>query len=593
MRYPEEIIEEVRSRNDIVDVISGYVKLQRKGASYFGLCPFHNEKTGSFSVSGQKQMFYCFGCGKGGNVLTFLMDYENLSFQEAVKALADRAGVALPEEDHSAEARQQRDKRDALFALHKDAATFYYKALRDPAGQQGMAYFKQRGLSDEIMRRFGVGYADVRGDAFVKAMKEKGYPDALLIEGGLAKHDEKHGTRSRFWNRVMFPIQDMNGRVIGFGGRVMGQGEPKYLNSPDTPLFDKSRNLYGLNYAKAARKGYFILCEGYMDVIAIHELYAPVAVASLGTAFTAGQAALLKRYVKDVYLAYDWDDSGIRAALRAIGILREAGVNCKVMRLSPHKDPDEFLRAEGAEAFEQRITEALNPFFFEVEILERGFNMNDPAEKTAFYREVAAVLCRFDTAIERDAYLTAFAEQYRVAADDVRALVVQHAAAKGGVAPVPIRTAPKNREKTAADARVKPQRMLLTWLAEEPEIYEAVARYVTPDDFTDPVCQEIAGRLFAAYEAHPEGGVVAASLLQDFTDEELMAQAAAILNASLPELQGDKERGKALRDIVYDVKRNRLEERQREGPSPEALAKTIEDKKVLEELKRSPQLVIT
>ena len=592
MRYPEEIIEEVRSRNDIVDVVSQYVKLQKKGASHFGNCPFHNEKTPSFSVSGAKQMFYCFGCGVGGNVFTFLMKYDNLSFQEAVKVLADRAGVKLPEEEDSLEARDQRDRRDALLAMNKDAATFYYKALRDAAGEKGRAYFKERGLSDEIMHRFGLGYADVKGDALVRAMREKGYEDALLIEGGIAKYDEKHGTRARFWNRVMFPIQDLNGRVIGFGGRVMGQGEPKYLNSPDTPLFDKSRNLYGLNYAKGARKGYFILCEGYLDVIAVHELYAPVAVASLGTAFTAGQAALLKRYVREVYLAYDWDDAGIRAAIRAIGILKDAGVNCKVMRLSPHKDPDEFLRTEGEKAFEERIRKALNPFFFEVEVLERAYQMNDPAQKTAFYKEVAALLCRFDTAIERDAYLVSFAEQYQVAADDMRALVTQHAAAQTMGKPLRVRTTPLEREKQKADIRVKPQRMLLTWLAEEPNVFETVAHYVTPDDFTDPVCREVAKRLFSALSENKGKGVVAAGLLQDITEEEMLEQAAAILNAPLPDLGTDKERGKALRDVVYDIKRDRMEARQREAQGPDTLAKTIEDKKLLEELKRAPQLVI-
>ena len=591
MRYPEEVIEEVRARCDIVDVVSGYVKLQRKGGNYFGNCPFHNEKTPSFSVSSPKQIFHCFGCGAGGNVFTFLMKYDNLSFQEAVKVLADRVGVKLPEEDNSRSAKQARDKRDTLLAVNKEAATQFFKALRSEAGQKGSAYLKKRGLSDEIMHRFGLGYADIKGDALLQALHEKGYNDSTFIEAGLATHDEKKGTRVKFWNRVMFPIQDINGKVVGFGGRVMGDGEPKYLNSPETPVFDKSRNLYGLNLAKSARKGYLILCEGYLDVIAIHQYYGPVAVASLGTAFTTGQATLLKRYAKEILLAYDSDDAGTRAALRAISILREAGLTGKVLRLTPHKDPDEFLRAEGAEAFEKRIREALNPFFFEVDVLERGYNMNDPAEKTAFYKEVAAMLCKFDTAVERDNYLVSFAERYRIPADDMRDFVTQHAAAQTLPLSAPVRITPQERERKKEDLRVKPQRMLLTWLAEEPALLNAVRTYVQPEDFTDPMCRTLASRLYEAIDAQPDTPVDVAHLTVGFTEEEDIEQAAAVFNARLPALTDDREREKALRDVVYDVKRIRMEERRREGGEVQSLDQTIEDKKMLQELKRSPLVI--
>ncbi len=265
MYYPDELVEEIRTKNDIVDVISGYVRLQRKGSSHFGLCPFHNEKSPSFSVSQGKQMFYCFGCGAGGNVFTFIMQYENYSFQEAVKFLADRAGVRLPEADYGGEAKKRDTKRARLLEVNKEAAKYFYYQLRTKSGQAGYQYLRDRQLSDETIRKFGLGFANMTSNDLVKYLRGKGYEDGLLQEAGLAGFDEKHGMHDKFWNRVMFPIQDSNHRVIGFGGRVMGDGKPKYLNSPETMIFDKSRNLYGLNLAKSARQNNIILCEGYMD----------------------------------------------------------------------------------------------------------------------------------------------------------------------------------------------------------------------------------------------------------------------------------------------------------------------------------------
>ena len=302
MYYSDDIIEEVRTRNDIVDVISGYVKLQRKGSSYFGLCPFHNEKSPSFSVSPSKQMYYCFGCGAGGNVFTFLMEYENFTFPEAVKALADRAGMELPEVEYSEEAKQQRDLKTAVLEVNKMAAKYYYCLLRAPQGAKAMEYLKKRELSDETMRRFGLGYASQYSDELYRYLKQQGVSDALMKESGLMSVNERQGMYDKFWNRVMFPIMDVNGKVIGFGGRVMGDAKPKYLNSPETIVFDKSRNLYGLHIARTARKKYLIVCEGYMDVISLHQAGFTNAVASLGTALTSQHASILKRYTDEVIL---------------------------------------------------------------------------------------------------------------------------------------------------------------------------------------------------------------------------------------------------------------------------------------------------
>ena len=279
--FSDDIIEEVRSRNDIVDVIGQYVHLTKKGSTYFGLCPFHNEKTGSFSVSPNKQMYYCFGCGAGGNVFTFMMQYENFTFGEAMEALADRAGVALPKQEYSAAQKREADKKQRLLEINKEAARYFYTLLRNDRGKHALAYFQKRELSEETMKKFGLGYSDQYSDDLYRYLRSKGYEDEILKESGLVTIDERRGGYDKFWNRAMFPIMDVHNKVIGFGGRVMGDGEPKYLNSPETPIFDKSRNLYGLNFARTTKKPQFLLCEGYMDVIALHQAGFDNAVASL------------------------------------------------------------------------------------------------------------------------------------------------------------------------------------------------------------------------------------------------------------------------------------------------------------------------
>ena len=376
--YSDELIEEVRSRNDIVDVIGSYVRLKKKGSTYFGLCPFHNEKTGSFSVSPNKQMYYCFGCGAGGNVFTFLMQYENFTFGEAMQSLADRVGIELPQQEMTSAQRREADRRTRLLEINKEAAKYFYTLLRSPRGQKAYQYFKKRELSDETMQKFGLGYSDQYSDDLYRYLRKKGYDDDILKDSGLITIDEVRGGHDKFWNRAMFPIMDVHNRVIGFGGRVMGDGEPKYLNSPETRIFDKSRNLYGLNIARTTRKNQLLLCEGYMDVIALHQAGFDNAVASLGTALTSGHANLLKRYTKEVYLTYDSDGAGVKAALRAIPILKEVGIVTKVINMRPYKDPDEFIKALGAEEYQKRIDEAENSFLFEIRIMQENYDMNDP-----------------------------------------------------------------------------------------------------------------------------------------------------------------------------------------------------------------------
>lgn len=584
MLYPQEVIEEVRARNDIVDVVSGYVRLQKKGANHFGLCPFHNEKSPSFSVSQGKQMYYCFGCGAGGNVITFLQQYENASFQEAVKMLADRAGIKLPEAEYTEAARAKENHRARLLAVNKEAAKYFYYQLRAPQGKQGLTYLKNRQLSEETIHKFGLGFANKTSDDLSRYLKEKGFSDALLQEAGVSTFDERYGVHDKFWNRVIFPIQDINHRVIGFGGRVMGDGTPKYLNSPETPVFDKSRNLYGLNFARSSRKNQFILCEGYMDVISMHQAGFTQAVASLGTAFTTGQASLLKRYAEEVLLAYDSDGAGIKAALRAIGILRESGLTGKVISFAPYKDPDEFIKAEGAEAFEKRLSEAENSFLFEIRILSGEFDLSDPAGKTKFHREIAKKLCGFSEEAERANYMEAIAEKYHIGHENLRKLVNSAAAQTGLARPIERPKSGIQSKKTPEDNAKKAQRLLITWLTDRPEIYPKIKKFITAEDFTDELYKKVAEQLFVQLE---EGGADPAGMVDLFEEEEQQREVAQLFHTGIGRLENKSEAERALHDIVCNVKRNSYEYySQRLGTDISALNQVIEGKKALEELNK-------
>lgn len=585
MRYPEELIEEIRTKNDIVEVISGSVRLQKKGSSYFGLCPFHNEKSPSFSVSPVKQMYYCFGCGAGGNVITFLMEYENATFQEAVKILADRAGVSLPEVEYSEEMRKKESRRAKLLEVNKEAAKYYYYLLRAPKGQTGHRYLTERELTEETMKKFGLGYADGARSDLSAYLRSKGYADDLITESGLAAFDEKRGVHDKFWNRVMFPIQDVNHRVIGFGGRVMGDAKPKYLNSPETAVFDKSRNLYGLNFARTARTGNIILCEGYMDVIAMHQAGFGQAVASLGTAFTAGQAGLLKRYAEEILLAYDSDGAGTNAALRAIGILKEAGLRGRVIDMQPYKDPDEFIKNLGAEAFQERIDRAENGFFFELKVLERNYRLEDPESKTAFHREIAKKLCGFEEEVERENYIESVAERYHIGYDNLRKLVSGYAARAGFVKPVERPKATTKEQTSPEELSRRSQRILLTWLVEEPEVFPKIKDYIKATDFTDELIGQVADKLFAGLSGD---GFQAASIISAFEDEEEQREVAKIFNTKLPRIETVQEKEKALRDVLLSVKQNSFDHYSAlMGSDVEALSYVISGKKELEALRKT------
>lgn len=583
--YSDELIEEVRSRNDIVDVIGGYVRLQKKGSTYFGLCPFHNEKTGSFSVSPNKQMFYCFGCGAGGNVFTFLMKYENFTFSEAMQTLADRVGVELPQQEMTSAQKKEADRRTRLLEINKEAAKYFYSLLRSPRGKRAYDYFKTRELSDETMQKFGLGYSDQYSDDLYRYLRKKGYDDDILKDSGLVTIDEVRGGHDKFWNRAMFPIMDVHNRVIGFGGRVMGEGEPKYLNSPETKIFDKSRNLYGLHLARTTRRNQLLLCEGYMDVIALHQAGFDNAVASLGTALTSGHANLLKRYTKEVYLTYDSDGAGVKAALRAIPILKEVGIVTKVINMRPYKDPDEFIKALGAEEYQKRIDEAENSFLFQIRILQESYDMDDPESKTAFYNEIANRLLEFPEELERNNYMEAVAQKFHIDFDNLRKLVNNLAMKNGGVVQrqEPLKSGVRENRKKE-DGMKQSQKLLLTWLIENTSLYGKVKEWITPMDFTEPLYRRAAEIVFSQFEE--TGSVNPAMIINLFEDEEEQNEVAGLFNATIHEVESKNDLAKAIKETIIRVKRNSIDERSK-NLAPEDMAglmQVVQDKKALDQL---------
>ena len=598
MRYSEDVIEQVRNANDIVDVIGQYIKLTKKGSSYFGLCPFHGEKTPSFSVSSQKQIYYCFGCGAGGNVITFLMQYENYTFTEALKVLAERAHITLPEVSSSGYDRSQAELKEKLLEINRTAAMYYYEQLKSEAGQIGYRYFREkRRLTDATITHFGLGFAPKSSDALYRFLKGRGYNDELLSQSGLVVLSER-GARDKFWNRVMFPIMDTNNRVVGFGGRVMGDGEPKYLNSPETKIFDKSRNLYGLNFAKRSRKDYLLLCEGYMDVIALHQAGFTNAVASLGTAFNEKHAQLLRRYTKNVILTQDNDEAGIRAKLRAFPILREAGLNVRVLDTSDtgFKDPDEFLQHLGPEEYEEYIRKAKNAFLYEIDMLRRSYQFSDPAEVTAFYNETAERLCGFSEELERDNYVRAVSREQQIPYGELKQLVERKMLTaqkkrteQKETQEVRGAAVRKSGRKQGDRGQIPSERLLLSWLCAKPELIPQIKEYLRPEDFTDGTCREIAEKLLG----DPRDGetVSAASIMDSYSeDEEKSREAGAILNADavykdLSELSlQDLE--KSLTEAVLNIRRASLEREIRDsGSDLQRLQQLLSEKKALSGLR--------
>ena len=596
MYYSEDIIEEVRSRNDIVDVIGGYVTLKRRGNSYMACCPFHHEKTPSFHVNRDKQMYHCFGCGVGGNVITFVMEYENFSFPEALKMLAERAGVALPEQNYSREQRQRENYKMVLKEMNRTAAIYFnYLLTATPTGKHALEYYHDRGFSDETIQRFGLGYANIYENDLYQYLKKQGYTDAQMKDSGLVRIDERRGGQDMFWNRAMVPIMDINGKVVGFGGRVLGDGTPKYINTKETAVFDKSHTLFAMNIARRSKRRGIILCEGYMDVIAMHQAGFDNAAASLGTALTMGHATIVKRYTDEVYLAYDSDGAGRKATMKAIGIMREVGISTRIIDLKPYKDPDEFIHNLGKEAFEERIADAVTGIVFEIDGIAQGYNLKDPEEKIRFTKEAAKRLSALDEPVVRHSYIEAVAEKYKIDAADLKAMVTRYGTIglqtqttnMDDTARPVIATPPpegnRNSRDEAADRETQPQRLLLTWMVGKPELFGQLEGILTEEDFIDEDYHTVAKRLFDQYR--DSGTVNPAAIVNLFEDIEKQRLVAKILQTELDVEITEDEKERVINDLVRKVKMARIDyELAHIADNPEKLPEVIAEKARLTKL---------
>ena len=523
MAFPPSFIDELVARNPIEDVVGQYVQLKRSGANMFGLCPFHGEKTASFSVAPDKGIYYCFGCHKGGGVINFMMEVEGLSYPDAVRNLAKRAGLEVPEDDQYQNRYQQQER---LWALMKEAGRFFHEQLYSPAGKACLEYIAKRGLSKSIVTRFGVGYAPDSWNALVDAMKKKGYTDKELRDADLV--GEKNGRiYDRFRNRLMFPIIDVRGNVIGFGGRVLDDSKPKYLNSNETLIFNKRKNLFGLNFAKKTKESSIILVEGNIDVITLHQYGFDNAVASLGTSLTEEQVALLSRYTEQVVLTYDADEAGQRAAQRAIPMLEKAGIRVKVLKMKDAKDPDEFLHKFGPDRFRMLLEDSANRVEYQLNAIRSKYDLGLDEQKVRFVQEAADLLSTLESSVQREIYGHRVAEAAGISDETMKMEISKafkrrlarqkKAQEKIDLAPV---QAMRPKERTIRYDNMKSamaEEVIIGLAVREPALLDHTGA-LTGESFSVPLLGRVFSQLQSRQKNHLE---VSISVLEDLTAEEM------------------------------------------------------------------------
>lgn len=588
MLYPQELIDEIRTQNDIVSVISEYIALKPKGSSYFGLCPFHNESTPSFSVSADKQFYYCFGCGESGNVYSFIMRMENCDFPEAVKRLADRAHISLPEPEYSAEAARAERLKQQIYEMHRAAGRYYYAALHSRNGERALKYLNERGVKEEIQKRFGIGYAPSGRDHLCRYLKEKGFSTDAMIKSGLVMvSKDGKGLYDRFFNRLMFPIFDIQGRPIAFGGRVIDKGEPKYLNSPETVVFNKSRTLYGMNFAKAARKKEIILVEGYMDMISIYQAGFPNVVAGLGTAFNNDHARTLRKLADSVILLYDSDEAGTRAALRAIPVLVNNGFDVKVTQVKGAKDADEFIKKYGAEAFGKLIVDAVSHITFRIGCAGRNYNLENADHRVRFAEEAAKILADVANDIERDVYTK---ETAAVCGIDEAALRSRISRIRDASESEFLMEAEKKRKRVYSDKEsrdIRPkgiteaQKTILSMAVENDKVLKAVFSVLKAEEFEDGVYRTLAERIYNDSVSGRKS--VPADLVSCFENIEDQNTAAAVF-AVKNDIDNVSKLEKAVTENVRLIKKNYTDSLLAKASTAEEVKRLIDVKRKLDEL---------
>lgn len=588
MYYPQELIEEIRMQNDIVSVISEYVPLKQKGSSYFGLCPFHNESTPSFSVSADKQFYYCFGCGAAGNVYSFLMQMENCDFVEAVQKLADRVHITLPEPAYEKEAKEREQLKQRLYAIHKATGLFYYERLLSGEGQAALAYLNNRKIHPKIQRKFGLGYSPDKVGALREHLEGLGFSMPDMLKSGLVMENKNgKGYHDRFYNRLMFPIFDAQGRGIGFGGRILEKGEPKYLNSPETLIFNKSKNLYGLNFAKMAKNKELILVEGYMDMISIYQAGFHNVVASLGTAFNHDHAKALKRYTSDVLLLFDSDDAGTNAILRAIPVLVKNGFHVRVAQVTGGKDPDEFIKQYGVEEFGKLLVEAKSYISFQLKTAQKKYHMDRLEDRIQYTEEAAKILSELPSEIEREAYRTEIAKVTGISDQAIHEEITK---LKKQADSAFVKEAAQKKKRVYAEQAAKAskskgileaQRELLYLCASNNSLCTEVSKWLQSEEFPDAVYSRLAAFIYEAQKAGKTlfpGEVV--SFFETVEEQNLVAR----VFAQKPAYNTNIDIEKAVNEEVRLIKKAGIDVLAAQAATIDEVKNLIEKKRKLDEM---------
>ncbi len=558
MLYPQEVIDEVRLANDIVGLVSSYVpSLKQKGNTFFGLCPFHSEKSASFSVSPDKQFFYCFGCGAAGNAISFIMKVENYDFTDTIRFLADRVHYQLPDRSMSQEAKQNATIKEQIFEMNKLAARFYFDELASDKNSLANEYLDKRKISSKTRVRFGLGFASKKRDALYKYLQEKGYSTEVILKSGLAVPSKREGFgyHDRFIDRLMFPIVNAQGKIVGFGGRILENGEPKYLNSPETLAFEKSKNLYGINFARLAKTKNLIIVEGYMDVISLHQAGFENAVAALGTAFNSEHVNLLKKYADSVTLIFDSDSAGVSATLRAIAALAPSGIKTKVLNIKEAKDPDEYIKLYGSENFGNLLQTAVSHITFQVDCIRKKFDLSLIDGRVQFTQEVAKILKTLDSAVEREVYtkeVSLLTQISQKAIEEETSKLIDKPL-------VDIKTVKREniniikKDKLVQKGIIQLQKELISLVAQDVRIYRSIKEHIKPEDLPDHTYSRLLAYIYSLHEASKHW--YAADAINLFTEQEDLQKAAEIFIdvRGFSEGMSDKEKVHEASDIVRKI----------------------------------------
>lgn len=580
MYYSQDVLEEVRTGNDVIDIISQYTQLKQKGNSYFGLCPFHKENTPSFSVSPDKQLFHCFGCGASGNVYSFIMQIENFDFVDAVKFLADKINYTLPEAEYSQENKKNNELKSDLYEIHKKSARYYYNILNGDDGIRARKYLDNRNINLNIRRKYGLGFSSFTKDNLFKFLLNEGYDLETILKSGLVLKNKKGEYYDRFFNRIMFPIIDIQGRIIGFGGRIIKNGEPKYLNSPDTVIFNKSQNLYSMNFARLSKYKEFIIVEGYMDVLSLYQAGFHNVVASLGTAFNDEHIKTLKKYAQSVILLFDSDEAGEKAVLRAIPILNKHGIKTKVLQVTDAKDPDEFIKKFGSEAFNELLKKSKNNILFQVDCIKKQYDINNIEQRIMFVNNVSKLISSIDNAVERDVYTKEIAKYTNISLEAINKEIYKISNnEKININNKKYKKGKYEIDKKGIDEAIK---SIINIISSNYFIFKSVNNFIKPHEFIEPLYIKLIDIIYNLYEKG--NNIYPAEIINYFTNTEEQKMVTNILISQENNFENKSDLEKALNDEIKTIKRAYINSKISNISDLNELQKLIEEKRNIDKL---------